>query len=178
MEQKIFKLNDTTTTRSKNVLFTTTAEKQLTFRIEQEEYSSWIYLAMSLWLENKGYVNLASLYKTYSDEEKKHANWAREYFLAMGVTPPTPALKQPKNDFSSLLEILNSTYDHENLITKQCSDLCNEANKVGDYLLFQLGQKYMSEQIEEIEKARTNLDKYEIAEKSNSLYLFDLSFKD
>ena len=163
-------------TKKRNVLLSPAVEKLLNFRIEQEEYSSWLYLAMSLWLDNEGFTNIAKEYKKYSDEERNHAQWARDYILAMGVVPETPMLKQPSNQYSSLLEILTQTYEHENLVTSQCNTLCMEAVKNNDFLLLQLGQKYMSEQIEEIERTRTNLDRYYIAEKEGNIFLFEQSF--
>ena len=177
MEKPRFKFEQSQeASKKRNVLLTDAAEKILNFRIEQEEFSSWLYLAMSQWLDNQGFVNISKEYKKYSDEERSHAQWAREYLLAMGVTPNTPALKQPQNNYSSLLEILLQTYDHENLVTTQCNVLCSTAMKGNDFLLLQLGQKYMGEQIEEIERTRTNLDRYYIAEREGNIFLFEQSF--
>ena len=41
--------------------------KLLNYRINQEEYSSRIYYAMSVWLDNAGYTSAAQLWKAYSD---------------------------------------------------------------------------------------------------------------
>jgi len=165
------------TSPKRNVLLSQKAEELLNFRIEQEEYSSWLYLAMSNWLNNEGYVNISNAYKKYSDEERVHAQWSRDYLLAMGITPVTPTLKQPKNNYQNLGEILRLTYEHENLVTTQCNTLCSESLKLNDLLLFNLGQKYLSEQIEEIERTRTNLDRYIIAEKEGNLFTFEQSFE-
>jgi hypothetical protein len=35
----------------------------LNYRVQQEEYSSRIYLAMSMWLNNNGYLNAAKTWK-------------------------------------------------------------------------------------------------------------------
>ena len=40
--------------------------KLLNYRVEQEEYSSRLYLAMSTWLNDKGFAGGAKLFKQYS----------------------------------------------------------------------------------------------------------------
>ena len=82
-------------TKEHNPLITDECIKYLNYRIEQEEYSARIYLSMSMWLNDNGYLNGAKLWKKYSDEEMKHADDARAYLLAMGVQPTTPALQSP-----------------------------------------------------------------------------------
>ena len=70
-----------------NILIEEHCIKYLNYRIQQEELSSRIYLAMSLWLSNEGYLGAGALWRKYSNEEMGHADWAREYLLSMGVTP-------------------------------------------------------------------------------------------
>lgn len=168
-----FNFKQKMSSKKKNPLLSDKAEQLLNYRIEQEELSSWLYLSKSLWLNNEGFVNAAKLFRKYSDEERKHAEWAREYLLAMGVTPITPMLSKQSVECGCLKDILVETWEHENKITQQCKDLCSEALKMNDMLLFQLGQKYLSEQVEEIDKAQTLLDRYAIAEKENNLFIFD-----
>lgn len=148
-------------TSSRNPLLSEELIKALNFRIEFEEYSSRIYLAMSLWFNNKGYTGAASLWKKYSDEEIKHADWSKEYLLAMGVQPITPRLEAPKQNYESFAEIISISYDHEIKITIQCKELATQALKAGDHMLYTLALQYVKEQIEEHDKMQTWLDKLE-----------------
>lgn len=132
----------------------------LNYRIEQEDYSSRLYLAMSLWLNNAGY-ECHTLWRTYSQEEAKHADWAREYLLSLGIQPKTCALKDADCDCKDFVEIINKTYDHEVEVTKQCKELAAHAMSEGDHLLYPLAMKYMQEQIEEMDKVTTLKDKLE-----------------
>lgn len=93
----------TPTNTGKNPLIDESCISFLNYRIQQEEYSSRTYLAMSMWLQNSGYLNAAKLWKKYSDEEINHANMARDYLLNMGVQPATPALEQPTENFQDFL---------------------------------------------------------------------------
>ena len=87
--------------------------KNLQYRIQQEEESSRLYLSMSMWLNNEGYTGAAKLWKKYADEEMIHSDWAREYLLAMGVTPATPVLAVQPSTFEGLPAIIRASYDHE-----------------------------------------------------------------
>jgi len=133
--------------------------KFLNFRIKQEEYSSRLYLAMSVWLNFKGYVGASSRWKTYSEEEQKHANWAYEYLLDLDIKPTVQEIKQPANDFKSLPGIIMLSYKHEVTITNECQALAKAALNEGDFLTLGLAQQYVKEQIEELAKTQYWIDK-------------------
>ena len=145
--------------RSDNPFITPDVVDHLNYRIEQEEYSSRIYLAMSMWLNNEGYTGASSLWKNYSQEELVHADYARTYLLSFGIQPLTPALKQPQQIFSGLPEIIEMSYDHEIEVTRQAKELADSAFKSGDHILYELALKYLREQVEEHDKTQTWLDK-------------------
>lgn len=131
----------------------------LNYRIQQEEQSSRMYLSMSLWLNNEGYTGAAKLWRKYSDEELSHADWARDYLLAMGVTPSTPNLSSEPNTYQGLPQIIQLSYDHEINVTKQIKELGDKAFKSGDHMLYTLVGEYLKEQREEHDKTQTWVDK-------------------
>jgi ferritin len=146
----------------------------LNFRIEQEELSSRLYQAMSLWLNDKGYVGAAKAWKTDADGEMEHAQWAKDYLLAMGVCPKLPTLPEPPREFAGLPDIIRKSYEHEIVVTQQCNDLANYAFLNGNHLLYQLALKYLTEQQEELDKVQTYLDKLTaFGESQVALKLFD-----
>ena len=149
------------TTQPKNPFASESVIKILNYRIEQEEQSSRLYQAMSLWLNDHGFMGAAKAWKKDSEDEMSHANWAKEYLLDMGIQPTLPALPKPQQEFPGLCEIIKMSFEHEILVTKQCNDLANNALKTGDNLLYQLANKFLQEQQEEIGKLQTLLDKLE-----------------
>jgi len=149
----------TPTVTGKNPLLSDDLLKYVNYRIEQEEMSSRLYLSMSLWLNNKGYMGASKLWKTYSEEEQKHADWSKHYLLAMGVQPTTCTLNAPQQSFLDLPDIIRKSFDHEIEISIQCKDLATEALKKADHLLYSLALLYCKEQIEECDKLQTYLDK-------------------
>ena len=145
--------------KGKNILISDSAITALNYRVQQEELSSRIYKAMSMWLNNNGYIGAAKLWLKYSDEELTHSDWAREYLLAMGVQPTTPKLDAPTQNFTGLPEIIQLSYEHEIVVTKQCKQLAADSFKEGDHMLYQLALKYVKEQVEEHEKMQNWVDR-------------------
>ena len=130
----------------------------LNYRIQQEEFSSRLYEQLSLWLNNEGFLNCSELYKKYSEEELKHAQWSKSYLLDYGITPCLAKLESPEMEISSLKDVFEATLEHELDITRQCEDLATLALKESNHVLYQLASKYCKEQQEEIGKSITNLD--------------------
>lgn len=162
-----------------NPLITEECIEYLNYRIEQEEYSARIYLAMSMWLEDNGYLNAGKLWKKYSDEEMLHANDARTYLLAMGVQPSTPKLDAPNESFTGLPEIIELSYEHEIEVTTQIKDLSTHALKMNDHMLYQLGLAYLKEQVEEHGKMQDLMDQLDaFGTDKIAMRLFDHELKD
>lgn len=159
---------------SKNPLISDECIDYLNYRIKQEELSSRLYLAMSMYLENVGYIGAAKAWKKDADDEMTHANWAREYLLSLGIQPITPTLEAPIQSFTGLPDVILKTYDHEVIVTKQINDLGKDAMTKGDFLLFQLVMKYQNEQIEEMDKVTNLRDRLKLFGISEvSLRMFD-----
>ena len=169
----------TASTKGKNPLIDDSCISFLNYRVQQEDQSSRIYLSMSLWLDNNGYVNSAKLWKKYSDEERSHADIARNYLLNMGVQPATPALEQPEEEYDGLPEIIRLSYQHEIDITNQCSELANHALKDGSHMLYELALHYLKEQNEEHGKMQNWVDQLKaFGEDKIAMRLLDHEIKD
>jgi ferritin len=145
----------------RNPLISEDAIDHLNYRIQQEEYSSRIYLSMSMWLENKGYVNAAKLWKKYSTEELAHSDWARKYLLSFGVQPATPPLNAPDQDYDGLPQIIELSYEHEIDITMQIKEFASKALAAGDHQLYELSLMYLKEQVDEHDKTQNWMDQLE-----------------
>ena len=143
-----------------NPLITDNAVDYLNYRIQQEEYSSRIYMSMTMWLDEKGFKGAAALWRKYSDEELTHADIARKYLLSFGVQPLTPRLDQPQQDFpGSLPEIIQLSYEHEIEVSTQIKKMADFAMSNKDHILYELCLGYLKEQVEEHDKMQTWMDK-------------------
>lgn len=159
------------TQQTKNPFATEAVIKILNYRIEQEEQSSRLYQAMSLWLNDHGFMGAAKAWKKDAEDEMSHAEWAKEYLLDMGVQPTLPALPKPVQEFPGMCEIIKMSYDHEVMVTKQCNDMANMALKTGDNLLYQLANKFLQEQQEEIGRMTNLIDFIETFGESKEVLL-------
>lgn len=160
--------------KGKNPLIDDSCISYLNYRIQQEEYSSRVYLSMSMWLTNNGYLNAGKVWLKYSKEELKHADMARDYLLNMGVQPATPPLEQPVENYSGFPDIIRRTHQHEIDVTLQIKDLATHALKDGSHMLYELALQYMKEQNEEMGKTQDLIDQLEtFGEEKMALRLFD-----
>lgn len=135
--------------------------KLMNFRIQQEEASSRLYKAMSIWLNYNGFMGASKLWEKYSKEEQSHAEIAYEYLLDLDIMPEIPALESPESNFVGLVDIITKSYNHEIEITEQCNTLAKTAIQEADFMTLQLAQNYLIEQKEEIAKTCGWLDKLE-----------------
>ena len=131
------------------------------YRIQQEEYSSRLYSAMSRWLDDKSYVGAAKLWKKYSDEELAHAEIIYGFLLDLGIRPVTPELAKPQQDFKGLVDIVNLSYAHEVDIYHQCVELAKAAYDEGQFMLYPKALKLTEEQVEEVGKLQLWIDMFE-----------------
>jgi len=143
----------------------------LQYRIQQEEQSARIYKAMSVWLNLHGYTGASKLWQKYSDEERVHVEWAYNYLLDLNILPITPAQQSPQVSFRGLPQIIALSYQHEVEITEQCQSLAKAAFNAGDMMTFDLAQKYVKEQVEELAKTQLWIDKLESFGDSNIVLL-------
>lgn len=132
--------------------------KLLNYRIEQEEFSSRLYLAMSIWLDYNGYGGAAKLWKIYSNEEMGHAQWTYQYLLDLDVMPVVPSIKQPTLEFNGLPDVVLLSKQHEDEVTIQCQQLAGEALKSADFMTLELAQRYLKEQVDELAKTQYWID--------------------
>jgi len=165
--------------KKKNSLISEKSIELLQYRIRQEELSSRIYLAMSMWLNNSGYKEMAEVWLKYSKEELTHGDWSRDYLLSMGVQPLTSELEAPDQTFTGIPQIVQLSYDHEIEVTNQCKELASHALKEGDHMLHQLALKYLTEQVEEHDKMQRWTDELNVYGTDKiAMRLLNMSMKD
>jgi len=147
--------------KTKSIFLSENMVNLLNYRIEQEEFSSRLYLSMSLWLTNEGYLGAGKLFKKFSTEELVHAEKAKEMLLANGLQPITPALEKPEQEFHNLPNVIKMAFEHEKEITTQCYALTKTAFNEDNYMVAELGLWYSKEQAEELDKFQNLVDRLE-----------------
>ncbi|MFX0085327.1 MAG: ferritin [Candidatus Hodarchaeota archaeon] len=118
-------------------------------QIAEELNSAFIYLSMSIWLKEHNFNKLSSWFFTQYNEELSHAYKFMNYIIDVGGLAKIHAIPEPKSDWASVKEIVETAYAHEQHITRKIHELVSLAEKAGDYNPRELLQWFVTEQIEE-----------------------------
>ena len=145
-------------------------------QIKKEFDSSQIYYAMSVWCDDKGFVNSTNLFKQYADEERVHAQMLITYLLDRNIKALVPAIDTPNNNFKDLRECYYNGYTHELMVEDSIKGIIVECIKTGDITTRSfLEHEFILEQIEEAAKFKLALDMFDtLTSVDNRDYLFDL----
>ncbi|STL91228.1 ferritin [Escherichia coli] len=97
-----------------------------------------------------------------------------DYLTDTGNLPRINTVESPFAEYSSLDELFQETYKHEQLITQKINELAHAAMTNQDYPTFNFLQWYVSEQHEEEKLFKSIIDKLSLAGKSGEgLYFID-----
>jgi ferritin len=123
-------------------------------QIALEFNSSYLYLAMSVWMGTKNFRNLENLYFKKYQEEFEHAMKFINHIKDLEGTIVLPAIEKPKFEWEGIKEIVTKAYEHEQYVTKQIHKLVAIADEKNDYASKLLIDWFVEEQIEEEVSAR------------------------
>lgn len=118
-------------------------------QIKHELESAYIYLSMSNWLAGKNFDNLANWFHEQAIEEYDHARKFMAYILNTGGNITLESLNKPKQDWTSVAEILKAAYNHEQFITGKIQEMVHLATEIKELAIMTLLQWFIQEQIEE-----------------------------
>jgi ferritin len=143
-------------------------------QIQEELFSSYLYLSMSAYFKNIGLDGFANWMNVQQKEERDHAMKFYNYLLSQGAEINLQQINEPDHKWKSPLDAFKATLKHEQHITKCINELVDLAEKEKDRATFNFMQWYIDEQVEEEENDRNIIDKLSlIKENSNGLFMLD-----
>ncbi|MDD3044237.1 MAG: ferritin [Candidatus Delongbacteria bacterium] len=143
-------------------------------QIQEELFSSYLYLSMSAYFSNMGLDGFANWMSVQEKEERDHAMKFYNYLLSQGAEIKLFQINEPDHKWKSPLDAFKATLKHEQHITKCINGLVDLAEKEKDRATFNFLQWYIDEQVEEEENDRNIIDKLTlIKENSNGLFMLD-----
>lgn len=143
-------------------------------QISLEGYASFLYLSMAYWCDQNGFEGSTQFMKRQSEEERDHMMRIFDYMSEVDAHPLTPAIKQVPHQFSSIQDLMQQVYAHEQKVTASINELVHLANAEKDYSTLNFLQWYVEEQREEESLMRSILDKIKlIGDGPMSLYYID-----
>lgn len=122
---------------------------RLNEQINLEIYSSHLYLQMSSWCAYKALDGCATFLSQHADEEMMHMRRLVNYLHETGALAVIKGMQAPPSSFTSLTEMFEQIYKHEQFITGKINDLVHLANTEPDYSTLQFLQWYVAEQHQE-----------------------------
>jgi ferritin len=122
-------------------------------QINKELFSSYLYLSMAAWFEDKNLPGFANWMRLQADEEREHAMKFYEFILERGGKVQLKAIDAPKTDWSSTLEAVEEVAAHEGKVSASIHALYELALKEKDYPAQVMLQWFITEQVEEEKNA-------------------------
>lgn len=122
-------------------------------QINKELYSSYLYLSMAAFLEEKNLPGFAHWMRIQETEEREHAMKFYDYMVERGGRVILKAIDAPKTEWKSTLELAEEVAAHEAMVTASIYTLYELALQEKDYPTQIMLQWFISEQVEEEKNA-------------------------
>lgn len=140
-------------------------------QIKNELESSQIYMGMTCWLDDKGWIGASKYFFKSATEELTHMNKIYQFLFDRNCLAKVPTVDAVKQEFKDIREVVELSLEHEIEVTKMWENISNIAKESGDNTTYEFAQWFLLEQVEEENKFRDilfkmNLDmpKYELDE--------------
>ena len=143
-------------------------------QVQAELYSAYMYLAMSLYLEDKNFKGMASWLKVQYEEERAHAFRLAKFMQERGVKPELLQIDAPPSEYGTPLEVFTKALEHEQYVTSRIHSMYEVAVKEKDYAAMTHLHWFIDEQVEEEDQTREIVDKLTmVGDNMNGLFVID-----
>lgn len=143
--------------------------EQMNFEYE----SAYIYKAMSAYTDDLDLDGFTKWLDIQVEEEIMHGEGMRKFLQSVGYKPHYKVIAEPKDDYSSVLEVLKTALDHEKEVTRRIIEISNAAREE-DARVFSFIQWYIDEQVEEEENFTKMITRMErVGDDWHSIYMLD-----
>lgn len=149
-------------------------QKALNKQLNEELFSSYLYLSMAAYFESKNLTGFAHWMKLQSQEEYTHGLKFYDFIHQVGGKVILSQISAPKTDWKNIKEVFAETLEHEKYITDLINKLVDLAILEKDHATNNFLQWFVNEQVEEIATAEDLVNKLEmIGDNKNGLFMLD-----
>ena len=142
--------------------------------LNEEFYSSYLYLSMAANFEEKNLKGFANWFKIQSQEEYGHALKFYGFIVQTGGVVKLKQIGAPKTNWKSVMEAFKDTLAHEKKITGLIHKLVDLAMQSKDYATNNFLQWFVTEQVEEEATVEEIIHKLGmIGDNKGGLYMLD-----
>lgn len=143
-------------------------------QINAELWSAYLYLAMSLDAESKGYKGVANWFYVQFQEEQAHARIFMNYLSSRDGKVELKPIEAVPTSWNSVLDMFKETLNHEKKVTSLINNLAAIANEDRDFASINRFVWFIDEQVEEEESARDMIAAVEAVEDNKyGMYMLD-----
>ena len=155
-------------------MLSTRLHEAINAQINAELWSAYLYLAMSLDAENKGYKGVANWFYVQFQEEQAHARIFMNYLNSRDAKVELLPVEAVPATWNSVLDMYKQTLEHEKKVTSLINNLAAIANEDRDFASINRMNWFIDEQIEEEESARDMIFTVEAVENDKyGMYMLD-----
>ncbi len=134
-------------------------EDAINAQINAEMWSAYLYLSMSSYCQNEGYLGMANWFAIQFKEEQDHAQIFINYLQSRGGRVLLKAIDAVDTDWKSPLAAFEHTLKHEEKVTSLINNLMAIALEEKDFASQSRLQWFIDEQVEEEENATEIIQK-------------------
>lgn len=143
-------------------------------QINAELWSAYLYLAMSLDAENKGYKGVANWFYVQFQEEQDHARIFMNFLNSVDAKVTLLPIAEVPAKWDTVLDMFKQTLEHEKKVTSLINNLAFIANEDRDFASINRLVWFIDEQVEEEESARDMITAVEAVEGNKyGMYMLD-----
>ncbi len=143
-------------------------------QINEELFSSYLYLSMANYFSSISLEGFVNYFTVQAQEELFHGIKIQNYINERGGRVILKAIKNPKTEWNSVLEVVKETADHERFISSCFNKIMDKAIEIKDYSSHSTIQWFIDEQVEEEASADGLVDKMKLIDGSNNgLFILD-----
>ena len=130
-------------------MLTKKLQDALNEQINKEFFAEYLYLSMSAYLESIEMEGFANYFNVQAQEEHFHAMKMFNFVHDKGGRVILKSLKEPKSEYTSVVNVIEESLEHERYVTKSINELMDVAIKENDHSVKSFLEWYVDEQVEE-----------------------------
>lgn len=143
-------------------------EKVMNSQINEEIFSSYLYLSMAAYFESQNLQGFANWMRIQAQEEYIHSMKFFDYIIHAGGKVTLKAIKEPKTSWNSIVEAFEDTLIHEQHITDLINKLTSLSLKESDHATYSFLKWFVDEQVEEMANANQILHELKLIANNNA----------
>lgn len=161
-------------TKNKKVMLKEKMLNAINEQINAEQYSALLYLSMSAYFDNMGLQGFSNWMYVQYQEELTHANKFFKYVCERGGKVELKTIKQMPTEFDGVIDVVEKTLEHEQLVTSLINNLMDIAVAESDHATQSFLNWFVDEQVEEEANVMEILDTLKLINgQGNGIFMLD-----